>query len=165
MLVAQVGMAIAERQPSRPMLIATSVACVLLSLESHLVLDAIPHYNWIVYLKWFRGLPLHGFIREAVLASPIVALAFYLGRGHSVLTGACLLASIYPDIEKFVYCDLHGPKALILFRIHSLQFSANNGGLSHPALIALELSILATLVFATIVIPSWCRKIWTEGHK
>lgn len=127
-------------------------ATLALGATSHLALDAIPHYNWIVYLNWFHGLPFHWLIRDAVLSIPVVIIALYCGRDYLILVCLALFGSMYPDFEKVAYGDFHIPESLVIFRSHSLQLSANTGGLSHWLLITIEITVLALLLTATAIV-------------
>lgn len=132
---------------------AVAVAtCLVAGALSHLALDAVPHYNWIVYLDWFQGVPFHWLIRQAVFSVPILALAVWLGRGHWWLTGLALVGCIYPDLEKVLYVDFHIPQWLVLFRGHSLSLSGYTGGWPRPVLVGVELLIMAGMVAGAILL-------------
>ena len=136
-----------------PRIVAGGLGVVAGAL-SHLALDAVPHYNWIVYLSWFRGLPFHWLIREAVFALPVVAVAVWLGRDRWGLTGLALCGSLYPDFEKVAYVDFHIPRQLVIFRAHSLQLSSHTCGWPRPALVGLEVAMLAAL----LVVAFWLAR-------
>jgi hypothetical protein len=119
-----------------------AAGCVVLGASSHLLLDALPHYNWIVYLHWLSDLPYHWLVRDALFGLVIVIPILYWGRDRWFLIWLTLFAAMYPDFEKVAYIDFGLPRQLVIFRGHSLQLSGNDWGLPHPWLIALEVSLI-----------------------
>lgn len=117
---------------------------------SHLALDAVPHYNWIVYLNWFQGIPFHWLIREALCALPVAVFGLWLGRDRIVMTGLALVGSMYPDFEKVAYVDFHIPRQLVIFRAHSLELSGHTAGLPRPALVTIEMTLLVGMLAAAL---------------
>lgn len=155
--VAQTVMVYRDRHPGRLTGIGCGVTCWWLAAFSHLALDAVPHYNWIVYLNWFHELPFHWLIRDALFALPMIGIGWYAGRDYWLILALGLFGGMYPDFEKVAYVDFHMPEQLILFRSHSLQLSGHTGDLPHGYLIAIELVLLTVCVAATLVIYR-CRR-------
>lgn len=143
-VVAQAVLAV--RMPRAAALVTGVVAGAL----SHLALDALPHYNWIVYLSWFHGVPFHWLIREAVCALPVAIIAMWLGRDRWVVAGLVLVGSMYPDFEKVAYVDFHIARPLVMFPSHSLQLSGHTCGWPRPALVGLEVGVLVALLAVAV---------------
>ena len=157
-LVSQMVMAVSGRYRSWWAGTASGVACFALAVGSHLLLDSLPHYNWIVDLHWFRGVPVSWLVREALFTVPILVVAWYAGRDHPVVLGLGLIGSLYPDMEKVAYVDLHVPEEWIVFRTHSLKLSSLDGGVPHRLLIAWEASLVGVLLLATLALCIWRRR-------
>jgi hypothetical protein len=115
-----------------------ALGAVVVGVISHLLLDFLPHYAWIVYLDWFNSYPYRWLIREAacgaVVAIPILMIS---GRMRPyVLCG--MFGGLYPDIEKVLSLTFQVPDSLILFDWHSTKLSARTWGLPISILITLE---------------------------
>ena len=151
-LVAQAALLCRERFPRQCTPALGVAGAAVVSVMAHLALDRLPHYNWIVYLGWFRGLPYHWLVREALFALPVLAIGLYTARNHWGLLAAAVFFGLYPDLEKVAAVDFQAPRQLVLFKTHSLQLSTYDGGASHAALIALELAVIAGLLAATLLL-------------
>jgi hypothetical protein len=151
-VVAQTVMIYRDRHPGKWTGIGCGVVCWFLAAGSHLLLDAIPHYNWIVYMNWLRDLPFHWLIRNAVFAIPMVWIGWHTGRDHWVILGLGLFGGMYPDFEKVAYVDFHIPQQLVLFPGHSLELSGHTGGWPRGVLVAIELALILGCVAATVVL-------------
>jgi len=129
-----------------------AVAGLILGAASHLWLDALPHYNWVVYMKWLNGLPYHWLIRNALFGLVVLVPLLYWGRDRWWLVGVTVVAAMYPDVEKVAYIDLGLPQQLVIFHRHSTVLSGNHGGLPHAWLIALEMSLLAGMMITAYLV-------------
>jgi hypothetical protein len=135
-----------QRQTAKKLALVTA-GVLALGVLSHLALDLLPHYAWIVYLDWFDALPYHWLIREAAFGFAVAVVALCLsGRAWPfVILG--MVAGMYPDIEK-VLCIDHGlPRVLVLFDWHSGYLSTRTGGLPKPLLIAGECTMIGAFLF------------------
>ena len=119
---------------------------VAVGVLSHLALDLLPHYAWIVYLDWFKGLPYHWLIREAAFGLAVAVIALRLAGKAWPFVILGMAAAMYPDIEK-VLCVDHGlPNTFILFDWHSGYLSTRTGGLAKPLLIAGECTMIGAFM-------------------
>jgi len=98
-------------------------ACFLLGVFSHLLLDAMPHYDWLFYITIFKPLPFWWHIPQAIMAMPVILFTWYVLRDHPVIAMISLLGGIYPDLEKLAYFDFHLPRELVIFKQHSCYLS------------------------------------------
>ena len=130
-----------------------AVGALALGIVSHLLLDLLPHYAWIVYLDGFNPLPFHWLIREAVFGLAVAVPAFWFaGKAWPfVLVG--ILGGMYPDFEKVLSVDFGLPGAFVLFDWHSTYLSHRTGGLPKPLLIATE-----CLAIGGFLIGMWMLK-------
>lgn len=119
---------------------------LLAGILSHLLLDLLPHYAWVVHLDWFKPLPFHWLLREAALGLLIAAAALAIGRRSWPYVALGMLGGIYPDVEKVLSVDFDVPGWLILFEWHSASLSSRTAGLPKPILIALEFVLIATFL-------------------
>ncbi len=124
------------------------VACFLLGVLSHLLLDAMPHYDWLFYITIFKPFPFWWHIPQAIGAAPVVLFAWYILRDHPVIAMISLLGGIYPDLEKLAYFDFYLPRELVIFKQHSCYLSQwTPWTLEHKtALIVFEVLLLPTLL-------------------
>lgn len=101
----------------------TGVACFLLGVFSHLLLDTIPHYDWLFYITVFKPLPFWWLIPQVIAAVPVVFFTWRVLRDHPVIAAISLLGGIYPDLEKLAYFDFSLPRELVIFEQHSCYLS------------------------------------------
>lgn len=119
-----------------------------LGLLSHLLLDLLPHYAWIVHLDWFKPLPFFWLIQEAAFGLMVAVPAFLFAGRAWPYAAFGMLGGIYPDVEKVLFFGLHLPDRYILFGWHSEYLSSRTDGLPHPLLIGLECVLIGTFLFA-----------------
>ena len=124
------------------------MGCIVFGAASHLFLDALPHYNWIVYLHWLSGLPYHWLIRDALFGLSVTLPILYWGRDRWQLVCLTLFAAMYPDFEKVAHVDFALPERWVIFREHSLKLSTNDWGLPHALLIVFELCLIVLMLIA-----------------
>lgn len=134
---------------ARPFVLAAGA--MALGMLSHILLDFLPHYAWIVYLDWFRPLPYHWLIREAVLGFAVAIPSLMVAGKAWPFVAAGMLGAGYPDLEKVLVFDLHLPDAYILFGWHSSHLSSRTGGFPIPILIGFECLILGGFIFALVM--------------
>jgi len=117
------------------------------SVLSHLALDLLPHYAWIVYLDWFKTMPYHWLIREAVFGLAIALPALMIAGKARPFIVVGMVGGMYPDLEK-VLCVDHGlTQPFILFDWHSRYLSNRTAGLPKPLLVIMECCIIAACLF------------------
>jgi nitrogen fixation-related uncharacterized protein len=113
-----------KRQPlSQKQHIEVCLACFFWGVLSHLFLDAIPHYDWLFYVKIFSPLPFWWLIPQFLTTIPVLMITFYVTRDHWGIALVSVLGGVYPDIEKLMYLDFHLPQYLVVFRKHSCYLS------------------------------------------
>ena len=135
------------KRETRARLGLVAVGVVALGIISHLLLDLLPHYAWIVYLDWFKPLPYHWLIREASfgLAVAVPALLWTGEAWPFVALG--MVGGMYPDVEKVLAVDFVLPEQFVLFDWHSTYLSNRTGGLPLPFLILVECCMIAAFLF------------------
>ena len=65
-LAQALALACATGNPNRMRITAVAVGALGVGVLSHLLLDLLPHYAWVVYLDWFKPWPFHWLMREAL---------------------------------------------------------------------------------------------------
>ena len=138
-----------QRPDTRNQKLIAASACIFVTPVLHLLLDEIPHYNWIVYLHGFERFHHHWLIREFVATIPVAIVGLCFARR---IWPWCLLAAfgaMYPDIEKVAAFDFGMPKDLVLFRQHSIHLSTKDYGWPHWLLIAIESCLIFLFVWRT----------------
>ncbi|MEM7393178.1 MAG: hypothetical protein AAF492_12605 [Verrucomicrobiota bacterium] len=110
---------------------------------SHLGLDLMPHYAWVVYLNGLENLPYDWLVREALFGLALAVPAFRLAREQWPYVALGMAGGMYPDIEKVAALDFHVPDAYILFDWHSTKLSNRTGGLPLSVLIVIEVILIA----------------------
>ncbi len=145
--------------PTQKRRIQTGIACFFLGVISHLVLDAVPHYDWLFYITIFKPLPYHWLIPQVIVALPVLLFVYHFMKDYRMLAVISVLGGIYPDIEKFAYFDLHFPRFLMLLRQHSCYLTPwSSWELKHETfLIILEIWLLTGLL-AIIYWMARCRR-------
>ena len=127
--------------------VTIAAAVLLLGVISHLLLDLLPHYAWIVYLDWFKPLPYHWLIREGVFGLAVAVPAFLWAGKAWPFAALGMAGAMYPDVEKVLAVDFHLPEPFILFDWHSTYLSNRTGGLPLPLLIVVECCMIAAFLF------------------
>jgi hypothetical protein len=143
--------------PGRIGLVAFGVVSV--GVVSHLLLDLLPHYAWVVYLGWFKPLPFHWLIREGVFGLAVVITALILSGKSWPYVALGMFGGIYPDVEKVLAVDFHMPERFILFDWHSTYLSNRTGGFPKGALIGFE-----CLLIAVFLLTMWRMKRTVSNH-
>lgn len=133
---------------------ATSLVCVGYSVASHLLLDAIPHYDVLYKILAFPTLPVIPQLAmvglKVLLCSlPVLVLIWPFLKSHPGLMAATLFAAVYPDLEKGLYLNLPFPRWLVLFWQHSGAYS-NDGGDQHKVAVLLFEGALLLMSLAAI---------------
>ena len=126
---------------------AVAAGALLLGIASHLLLDLLPHYAWIVYLHWFEPWPFSWLIREAVFGLAVAVPAFMLAGRTWPYVALGMLGGVYPDVEKAVFFTFQAPAPFALFPWHSLYLSNRTAGLPHAVLIGFECLFIAACLF------------------
>jgi hypothetical protein len=133
-------------------------ACFLFSLFSHLLLDIVPHYDFMyesfIFYQFFDFLKLSLIVKAfavllkiSILTIPVVILFLYLTKDHLMIALVSIIGGIYPDIEKTAYLVLHIPHDLIIFRNHSCSFSPTGWESEHKLLlIVIEVCLYVALL-------------------
>jgi hypothetical protein len=134
--------ALPQKEKTRRNVGIIAVGALALGIMSHLLLDLLPHYAWIVYLDWFKPLPFHWLIREAVFGLAVAVPAFLFAGKAWPFVAVGVFGGMYPDFEKVLSVDFHVPDAFILFDWHSGYLSNRTGGLPKPLLIVAECIII-----------------------
>ena len=123
--------------------------CLGWGIASHLLLDLVPHYAWVVYLPGIENFPFHWLIKEAALGLLVAVPLVYITRERWGCIVLGMIGAIYPDIEKVLYLDFGIPDTLVLFGWHSTSLSSLSGTFSTDALIVIELALVVGLLIAT----------------
>lgn len=137
-------------QAGRARPIASATGAVALGMLSHLFLDFLPHYAWIVYLDWFKPPPFHWLIREAVFGLAVAIQSLIIAGKAWPFIAFGMLGAAYPDLEKVLVFHFHLPDAFTLFGWHSAYLSSRTGGISIPLLIGFECLIIGAVMFAMV---------------
>ena len=136
-------------------MVKIGVAGLLYGVISHLLLDALPYYDWLFYIHIFKPLPYYWMFPPVLTTLPVLAAAFQLNRDARLVTSLSLVGGVYPDIEKLMYIDWHLPKSLVLFPFHSCSLSGSAWESSHKHfLIFWELVVFALIMFGLY----WCAE-------
>jgi hypothetical protein len=143
---------IQKNNSSKKSSVRLCMICFVLSLFSHLLLDAAPHYDFIYKILRFSMLPQffrYGWVlfKVGVFTLPVVIMFLYLTRDHWLIALVSIFGSVYPDIEKGAYLNLFIPKYLIIFRHHSCSYSPAGWESEHKLfLIIAELCLFVVLL-------------------
>ena len=143
-----VAYATAGRRDTSARVATITAAVLLLGALSHLLLDLLPHYAWIVYLDWFKPIPYHWLIREAVFGLAVAVPALLMAGKAWPFVVLGMIGGMYPDVEKVLSVDFHVPDQFILFGWHSNFLSNRTLGLPIPVLIGLELVLITGFLYA-----------------
>lgn len=145
-----------------------ATVCVLVGMASHLILDAIPHDNFLYGAGRFgRHLPY--VVRKALQAPkillitlPVFLISWKHARQHWFLMLLTLSGGLYPDIEKAAYLHSAYPRALVLFPWHSCSYSPVGWEVEyHHLLIVMEMLVYIGLLIAL----HWlCRRTQCVRH-
>ncbi|MBI3985337.1 MAG: hypothetical protein HY343_00305 [Lentisphaerae bacterium] len=143
-------------QQERPRVALLAAGSVVLGILSHLLLDLLPHYAWIVHLDWFKPAPFHWLLREAVFGVAVAVPALLLSGRAWPYAALGIFGAVYPDVEKVLSLDFHWPQALVFFGWHSNFVSNRTAGLPPPLLIAFE-----CLLIGVCLLAMWrIKKLW-----
>ena len=123
------------------------LAGCLFGVLTHLLLDALPYYDWLFRVKIFKPLPYWWMLPQILTTLPVIGAALRLSKDAQIVVGASILGGMYPDIEKLSYLDAHLPRSLVLFPYHSCQLSGSPWEFSH----ARELIVMEICVFAMMM--------------
>jgi hypothetical protein len=102
----------------------------------------------VVYLDWFKPLPYHWLIQEAVFGLVVAIPAFIFAGRSWPFVALGMMGGIYPDVEKVLSIDLHVPDRFILFGWHSTVLSNRTAGLPKAALIGFECLLIVGFLLA-----------------
>ena len=136
-----------------------ATACVVAGAATHLLLDAVPHYDFLYGAGrlWKHVLPYA--VRKGLQAPkillitlPVFLILWKYARRHWMLTLLALVGGIYPDFEKAAYLHSAYPRALVLFPWHSCSYSPEGWEVAYRELliageIVLYVGLLAALVW------------------
>lgn len=123
------------------------LVCFLSGVCSHLLLDALPYYDWIFEIPIFSELPGSWLWRQVAATVPVIVIIFWISRQHWFLSLVSMSGGLYPDLEKLLYFDFHLPKAFVVFPYHSCRLSDSAWEKAHEShLIVFEISVFALLM-------------------
>lgn len=126
---------------------------------THLLLDALPYYDWLFYIEMFKSLPYGWAIPTVLLTLPVIITAIYLNKDARLIVELSMFGGMYPDMEKLVYFDANLPRSCVLFPFHSCQLSGSTWELSHEyELIVMELCLFALIMRAIFWLASERRR-------
>jgi hypothetical protein len=132
-----------------------ATACVLAGMASHLILDAIPHANFLYGVGRFgRHLPyVVGKALQApkivLITLPVFLISWKYARQYWMLMLLALGGGVYPDMEKAAYLHSPYPRALVLFPWHSCSYSPVGWEVEYRHfLIAMEMLVYSGLLIA-----------------
>jgi len=152
-----------KRSLSRGWSIALGIVCFFLSLYTHLLLDLIPHYDFVYKFLRFPWLPhLVGFgwtlFKVGVTTCPVVFLFLALNSDHPVIALAAIAGGIYPDIEKTLYLHEGLPRWFVISPRHSGAYSPVGWEYTHKFLITgLEVSLFVMFIAGMYWFARWRR--------
>lgn len=135
-------------KPAKIRIVVIAMSALCAGIFSHLLMDLLPHYAWIVYLDWFKPLPFHWLIREAVFGLAVAIPAFLLGGRFWPYVAIGMFGGVYPDMEKILSVDFHVPDKYILFGWHSSHLSNRTAGLPKAVLIGTECLLVLGFLLA-----------------
>ena len=134
-------------------MVKLGAAGLLYGVILHLLLDALPYYDWLFYIHIFKPLPYYWMFPQVLTTLPVLAAIFQLNRDARLVTSLSILGGVYPDIEKLAYIDWHLPKSLVLFPFHSCRLSGSAWESSHKSFLILwEIGIFALIMLGLY----WC---------
>jgi len=128
---------------SVPRQIAVLTAVAVLAILAHVLMDLIPHYNWVANGSLFLGVHNGWYYREAVALLPVATILLALGRRHLLAMSVGMVAALYPDLEKVAYLAFNIPDRFVVFGWHSHALSSNNVGVPCWLLSILDMLALA----------------------
>ena len=138
------------------------LACFLWGVLGHLFIDALPHYDWLFKVEFFKPLPYYWMFPQFVTAVPVLILSLLLMKDYWLIAVIAILGGVYPDIEKLAYFSfdslgLTWPRALVLFPWHSLALSGRPWEHAHKEF----LIVTEIVVFFVIIGAMW----WFTRHR
>jgi hypothetical protein len=126
--------------------IIVALAVAVLAVAAHVLMDLMPHFNWVAHGSLFHDVRHGWYYREAVALIPAAALLLILGRRNLLLVSIGIVAGLYPDIEKLAYLAFHVPDALVFFDWHSRAVSSHDAGLAHWSLSLFDMCLFGACV-------------------
>lgn len=147
----------AEHETNTEQDLMFATACVMAGMASHLILDAIPHDNFLYAVGRFgRHWPY--VIRKALQVPKILLITlpeflifWKYARQHWFLMSLALGGGLYPDVEKGAYLHSAYPRALVLFPWHSCSYSPAGWEVEYRhILIAVEMLVYLSLLVALV---------------
>lgn len=141
-------------------------ACFLAGVATHLILDAVPHHNFLYGMGAF-GLRLPYAVRKALqtpkillVALPAFLVAWTYARQHWYVLLISLAGGLFPDIEKAAFMHCAYPRALVLFPWHSCAYSAEGWQVEYRQwLIALEVAVFLGILAASVWLGRRIRSV------
>ncbi|MCP4398926.1 MAG: hypothetical protein GY801_16705 [bacterium] len=131
----------------RTYMVKLGMACFLWGTLEHLILDALPHYDWLFKVTFFKPLPYYWMHPQILTTVPVLIAAFILMKDYWMIAVISVLGGVYPDIEKLAYLDLHIPKFFVLFRRHSCSLSGRPWEYAHKDfLIVTEICVFVLMM-------------------
>ena len=119
----------------------------LFGILSHLLLDALPYYDWLFYIELFKPLPYGWAIPTTLTTLPVILVTLHLNKDARVVAELSMFGGMYPDIEKLAYFDAGLPRFLVLFPFHSCRLSKSAWDFAHKQ----ELIVMEICLFALIM--------------
>ena len=134
------------------------LAAVIGGAVSHLMLDAVPHFNWISHLNLWNWLPYHWVLRSAIwgvfAAMPMVAFA-----SRKYVTCSAIAGALFPDVEKVAHTEFRfWPSEMLVFKSHGMRTTSYDGGMPYPLLVLIDVICGLGLVGAVVVLRRRNRK-------
>lgn len=126
-------------------------AIFVLGVASHLLLDLIPHYAWIVDRDWFISAASHWVIRATILSLLVGLPAIWITGRAWPCAVAGILGAMYPDIEKVAYFNFGATDPLILFDWHSKHLTSNPPGVPAWVLMGAEWILVVAILAAMAI--------------
>ena len=118
----------------------------ILAAIVHIIMDFLPHYNWVAHGSLFLEVPHGWYYREVTALFPVVLALLVLGRSSRPLVLVGIIAGLYPDLEKLAYLTFGLPNQFVLFKWHSRMLSSHDLGLPHVLLSGFDIAILAACI-------------------
>ena len=135
-----------------------ATACALAGAATHLLLDAVPHYDFLYGAGHFWKHALPYAVRKGlqapkilIITLPTFLILWKYARQHWMLTFLALGGGLYPDVEKAAYLHSAYPRALVLFPWHSCSYSSAGWEVEYRyVLIAMEIVVYVALLAGLI---------------
>lgn len=119
----------------------------LFGVLTHLLLDAMPYYDWLFRVEIFKPLPQWWLFPPILTTLPVIVIVLYLNSDARIVAELSMLGGMYPDIEKLAYFDAGLPRFLVLFPFHSCRLSKSEWEFAHKhELIVMEICLFALIM-------------------